>query len=478
MPDQNDTINAAFFADTADPVFLTATFGTLGLGGPVIVLSNRTRFPGGLDRPLQVRFDEAGVDIDPIDPANVVSGLRNAVSGTEAVCGVVVDMSWATEAVYGANSIETWGSVADRIAADFAVPVLSVYERDIFVEEQIQAAFRAHRQFAAPSGLHDNPYWVPPDLITAPLDEQMSFVLGRVVPDYAGKGFFQQDDRFAARGADPDWLTRPRKLQVAPKSSQSWQIYCLGPLRVYRDGGDRIEWKIRGGAPKKTRTLFAYLLSSGEQGAHTDRIAELLWPADGSEQTKRARLHHTVAMLRKTLGDRDAVLRSGDYYRLNAPAGSWIDISSFEQLCRRGLSLFRRGNGDDALRIYHSAEQLYGGDLFQDLPLDYVQAEQDEWCMPRRIWLREMALKLQRDMSILLRERGKLREALDHCQKALMLDPASDDANIETMRVFHAQGRIDTVARQYRQYRKAMENIGAPPDGSEVQALYLALTRR
>ena len=60
--------------------------------------------------------------------------------------------------------------------------------------------------------------------------------------------------------------------------------------------------------------------------------------------------------------------------------------------------------------------------------------------------------------------------------RALTLDPASDEANMEAMRVFHAQGRPDTVARQYRQYRKAMEMIDAIPDGSKVQALFLALT--
>jgi hypothetical protein len=53
----------------------------------------------------------------------------------------------------------------------------------------------------------------------------------------------------------------------------------------------------------------------------------------------------------------------------------------------------------------------------------------------------------------------------------------NDDANIETMRVFHAQGRVDAVARHFRQYRKAMEQIDATVEGLEVHALYLALTR-
>jgi hypothetical protein len=34
------------------------------------------------------------------------------------------------------------------------------------------------------------------------------------------------------------------------------------------------------------------------------------------------------------------------------------------------------------------------------------------------------------------------------------------------------------MARQFRQYRKAMEAIDATADGSEVQALFRALTSR
>ena len=46
--------------------------------------------------------------------------------------------------------------------------------------------------------------------------------------------------------------------------------------------------------------------------------------------------------------------------------------------------------------------------------------------MPRRIWLREMALKLQYDYSMVLSRSHRTREALKHCLKALAIDPASE----------------------------------------------------
>jgi DNA-binding SARP family transcriptional activator len=169
-------------------------------------------------------------------------------------------------------------------------------------------------------------------------------------------------------------------------------------------------------------------------------------------------------------------LRSGEYYRLNAPPGSWIDIDTFEQLCRRGLSLFKRNEHAAALRVYASAVQLYGGDLFEDLPLEYVRSDTDDWCMPRRIWLREMAVKLLYDFAKVCQKSGRIREALEHCQRALAIDPASEGANAEAMKIFVAQGRMDAMHRQYRQYRAALEAIGAS-EGEEIRSLYRDLSR-
>ena len=473
---QDLPVNAAVFEDpkaaspTSHGLTLTEDVGRL------VVVSNNTRFLRLSQVALRLTWDEVGLDRQELFAEQLLEVLRRWLKRSSKRHCLVVDMSWIAKQVQGQAGIETWGALAEEVSQALGISVISCYNGDLLTDDQAQAALEAHRQVLAPSGIFDNPYWMPAELRRAPKGAQLSYLLGQVAPDYAGQRFFERDDRFAARGASPRWLAQSRTSPLSRGTGEAWQIYCFGQLRVYCVPGVRIDWKIKGGAPKKTRTLFAYLLTHGEKGAPAGRIAELLWPESGDEATQRRRLHHTVAMLRKTLGDKDSVLRSGDYYRLNPPAGSWIDIASFEQLCRRGVTLFRKGQNEEALTIYRTAERLYSGDLFQDVPVQYLEDEQEDWCLPRRIWLREMALKLQRDISILLREQGRLRAALEHCQKALAIDPASDDANMETMRVYHAQGRPDAVARQYRQYRKAMLTIDAPPDGTAVQALFLSLT--
>lgn len=149
--------------------------------------------------------------------------------------------------------------------------------------------------------------------------------------------------------------------------------------------------------------------------------------------------------------------------------------------CAAGACRCSNGGEDDAaLRIYAAAELLYTGDLFEDLPLDYVQSETEDWCMPRRIWLREMALKLQYGFSKALTRAGRNREALDHCLTALAIGPANEAvneaANAEAMKIFVAQGRIEAMHRQFRQYRQALASIGAT-EGAGILALHRDLSQ-
>ena len=490
--------NSALFGTHDNPRFLLDAISiTLNVGRAVVVSEDGGFLPV-VPVSQRLGFADAALDGAPIEQEVVIaklvgrveplrdptqrpravrsaSGLARARPDLRAVSGLVVDMRWAIPNMEAVTSLERWGAVAERLSAEWGKPVISVYDQDTVIEEQMQTALRVHSQFLAPSGLHTNPYWISSALLeTASLDEQLAFMLARVVPDYEGLHRRRKGGEMFARGATPSWLAKPSMALGASSASARWHVHCFGQLKVFI-GGRSIDWRIAGGTPRKTRTLFAYLLSSGEKGARAEQISELLWPEEESEDIKRARLHHTVAMLRKTLGHAGSVLRAGDYYRLNAPSGSWIDIDTFEQLCRRGLSLFKKGDHEAALVPYLAAHQLYAGDLFEDLPREYTESEQENWCLPRRIWLREMAAKLQTDLTRVLVKSGRTREALEHCMKALAIDPASDGANAEAMRIFEAQGRTEAIHRQYRQYKQAVAAVGAA-ESAELKGLFQALT--
>lgn len=466
-------MNAALFARIVDHDFIREALKAAAPTGRQLFVGEEEGVYEGLEGVELVRFADLGLEMMPFDPHTVLDSIRGYLMSNTDTGAVVVDMSWAVEAIHGGKALELWGAITQEVSADFGVGILSLYNLDILIENQMQAALRAHRQFLAPSGLYENPFWLPEALASrATLDQQFAFLLGRAVPDYAGIEFFEPSDRGFARGAEPAWLARPRRIRAERSTEERWHIYCFGRLRVLKGGQTPVEWDLPGSAPKKTRTLFAYLLNSGEKGAPAERISELLWPDGLAEGVKRARLHHTIAMLRKTLGGRETVLRSGDYYRLNAPVGSWTDISSFEQTCRRGLSLAKQGQELEALKVYRAGVRLYTGDLFEEIPAEYVHSDLDDWCLPRRRWLREMVLKLLRDMSTVMRSQGEFDEALEQCQKALALDPTSEPTHREAMRVLHAQGRIDAVQRQYEQFISNAEANGNSHEAAEIHRVY------
>jgi DNA-binding SARP family transcriptional activator len=364
--------------------------------------------------------------------------------------------------------------VAERLSIEISRPIISVYDQDVMIEEHMQTALRVHRQLIAPSGIYENPYWIPAKLLgSATLDEQLAFMLGRVVLDYKDLHTRRKDVEMAARSATPSWIPLTDAALGANSAANRWQIHCFGELRV-SIGGQNVNWRIAGSTPKKTQTLFAYLLQCGAKGANAEQISELLWPDEERDYIKRARLHHTIAMLRKTLGLPQSIIREGDYYRLNAPAGSSIDINTFEQQCRRGLALFKKADHESALSVYLAADHLYMGDLFENLPREYVESEIENWCLPRRMWLKEMALKLQNNLTTVLMRLARTREALHHCLKALAIDPANESANQVAMQIFAAQGRDDAVHRQYKQYQQALKTMGES-ESAELRAHYRTL---
>ncbi len=475
MSTDKDLRDAAFFADLSDSKGISTALSSLEEESVVLKISDSAAFLEAQYPEAPVAFSKAALNSDLLDSQSIVDALRALLGGHSDKAVLIVDMAWCFNALDAENALETWGAVVEQLVESRSCSVISVYNHTHLLETQMQVALRGHRQFLAPSGVYENPFWLPTRLrLSAGADEQLAFLLGRVVPDHAGLQILDPDDRGYARGTSPMWLDNSHKIDLADRTADRWQIRCLGRLRVYQSGR-LVEWTTPGGAAHKTRALFCYLLLNGESGAQADRIGELIWPDQADETRKRARLHHAIAMLRKALGDKSSVLREGEYYRLNAPQGSWTDISAFEQGCRRGLALAKQDDPTGALQIYRAAERQYQGDLFEDLPIEYTHNDLEDWCRPRRRWLRQMALKLLRDMSTVLRSEGLLDEALEKCHKALGIDMANESTNMETMRVLHSQGRFEAIDRQYEQFLTATDQRASDVKGTQLHNLYKRL---
>jgi DNA-binding SARP family transcriptional activator len=316
------------------------------------------------------------------------------------------------------------------------------------------------------------------------LRQQIDFWLSNVSPDLAET--MAPESVHAAEGADPMWLLRraaegpSAALGVAP---ERWKVRCFGRLRIYRNDGSQVVWDVPGGATHKTKALFAYLLQKGGQGADADDLADFLWPRAESPAAGRNRLHHTIRCLRQALdgaagSGSTSVLRDGARYVLAPPDRSWLDISTFEQLCRQSRTHLNAGASEEALICLLAADRLYTGDLFEDIPAEYADDAERDWCWSKRYWLREMYFNVQHGAAKILRERQDYSAALAHCQKALAIDPLCEPAHDEAMRVFHAQGRREAVDRQFALYVGALGRLGDRPRSAALRRTYEGLSKQ
>jgi two-component SAPR family response regulator len=456
--------------------------GTLADAGQIIVLRRDGAVPKGLSRAVGKRLhlrplglSELGFDRVPIGFALIKSKLVEVVAEAGRAAGsnerlvFAIDMDWGLQTNTATANFEGWMAVAWEIASECGVTVASLYNRSLLIDEHLLAALRGHPEFLLADRIVSNPHWLPPALMAhGTLRECVDHWLEAVSPELRALG--SKSELHAAEGAAPMWLSGRRTEDgTSPKWRERWKIRCFGRLRVYRSDGSQVDWGAGDGATHKTKTLFAYLLQQGGKGATVEELADLLWPEAESIEASRNRLYHVVRCLRLALAGNDKqlgekfVLREAGRYVLVPPDRSWLDISAFEQLCRQSQGHIKAGASDEALICLQGAERLYTGDLFEDIPADYIDTGERDWCWTRRYWLRDMFLKVLRDAARLYRQRQEHSAALNQCQKALAIDPLCEFAHEESMRVYHALGRREAIERQYSLYVDSLSRFDDRP---------------
>src|SRR5713101_4134264 len=128
-------------------------------------------------------------------------------------------------------------------------------------------------------------------------------------------------------------------------------ISILGSLIIESD-----ECRL-GKVPKKARALLAYLTAQAGQSVSRERLADLLWPYQGSEQARHS-LRNCLLELRKALGPSAAPHLVSDFAhcRLRDVA---VDVDRFERLSRSPQRC-----------ELQAAADLYRGEFFADFHID------------------------------------------------------------------------------------------------------------
>jgi two-component SAPR family response regulator len=431
--------------------------------------------------PSIIASSEFGFQNTPVRVSGILASLRAAVNAAleRGAKGVLflIEMTWAIRTPSGAVYLREYEAAIHELTLELPVAFACLHNQHLLLASQLLSSLLAHPNLMAVDGLHENPHFVPPRIL-ARQDERAHFrhwlegispSLAQTVPVATSSDVLQSTHH----------VDSPEPLILAGGSEGQWKIRCFGPLRVYRADGSSFDWRVPQGATRKTKTLFAYLLFRGEQGASSEELVDLLWP--NAKQIKQGlnRLHHTVNSLRHVLrpdgqGAEHLRLEAGRY-SLAVPEHTWLDYPMFQELCYQGNALLQDGDLQEGIVAYQSAERIYTGDFLADIPLEYAANEEFDWCWGRRYWFKEMHLKMLSSLSALYRQSQQLAEALTYADKALRLEPCSEIAHREKMLALHAANRRDAVERQYRLYLHSLERFGMGEPSSAVTGLYESL---
>ncbi len=210
---------------------------------------------------------------------------------------------------------------------------------------------------------------------------------------------------------------------------------------------------------RKAEALLALLACRAGEAQPRERLTGLLW-GDRSDRQARHSLSQTLTSIRHALRDvadpltieRETVAACMDTVT--------ADVIEVAELAERGdLASLRR------------AADLYRGPLLEGLRLREPAFE--EWLAQERSRLHSLGLSVMTRLAAREAEIGEVAAAASALERALVLDPLSEDVHRRLMRLHLDRGVYNAVVRHYRRCSDVLKHeLGTIPEPATT-ALYL-----
>jgi two-component SAPR family response regulator len=264
-------------------------------------------------------------------------------------------------------------------------------------------------------------------------------------------------------------------LHVEVQPFRGIYVRCLGELQVFVNGREvgPQDWSQdsggRGGA-RKTQGLFAFLVHCGGRGATRAEIAAAVW--DGP--IGASSLSRTLGGVRQLLTDLGspelaslALSAGGDRVAL-APTVYHSDADQLERTFDLACQREEHEGLVDAIPLYHQVLALYDGPYMEAVP------RASDWGRERRDHIANAYLIAAERLAEHSFAQGSYRQCIDHCRKALAVDPAADDLCVWLLQAYAHLGLSVDAERAYKAYLAAasVDPVREPNDA--VVAAYAA----
>ena len=223
---------------------------------------------------------------------------------------------------------------------------------------------------------------------------------------------------------------------------------------------------------QKARALLTYLSLHRDKSLDRDFVAGLLWP-ERSDESARKNLRQALYNIRTAVSSGsdlpEILLREQRSLRLNPDVECWTDVEAFQAAHEAGV-------GDRGPDPYHltTAARLYKGDFLAGFFVRDSPAF-EEWLVTRQEELREEAVDTFRTLVSLNLGRGEYRYGIRYAKRLLAIDPLSEDAHRQLMRLYVMGGRRARAVAQYEHLMNLLqEELGVTPM-EETSELYRSI---
>lgn len=283
----------------------------------------------------------------------------------------------------------------------------------------------------------------------------------RVIFPWVPQAMLQSLGVLALRhGIEPAYvreLIRARRVPPPAGDADAWpwlvRVSVLGPFELLLE--DR-PLPAAGKTPRKPLELLKLLAVStvpGSAGLALGSVLQSLWPDLDGDAAQNA-LNVTLYRLRRMLGDAETVQLRDGHLRLD-PQRVWSDTGAFERVAEQLMA----GSG---LVLDERLLDLYRGELLPDVDAPWAEA-------PRQR-LRQHFRKATGALSDRLESAGRLAAALALQQRALDVDPLSEEMHRRHIRCLAACGRGADALEAYRHCRHLLsEAFGRAPSAATEQ---------
>ena len=397
---------------------------------------------------------------------------------------IFCEMTWAVRSPSGDIYLRELHEAFQKYLSLNSITIVCLYNESILLNEQLLLGLFSHPQIYTSEGIKDNPYFLPAEIIKKnQLKPRFDYWLSNIDAQRREETSHSQQVTKSEKENYP--VEKMANSMVAQTNEGRWKIRCFGELRIHRENGELIDWNTKAGATKKLKTLFAFLLIRGERGASAEELADLLWADSDNTEQALNRLYHAIRYLRMILNGNSEtekkssfIVQQSSVYYLRLPYDSWIDLPMFQELCFKGNQHIKEGNMEQAKICYESAERLYSGDLFNDIPLKYIDNNNNDWCWSKRFWFYEMYHKLLYSLANIHRQLGQLSQAINYCDKALAEDPTLEAAQKEKLLALAEAKRFDALHRQFKIYTESLRKFNLGQPSQEIRDLYTNLSKK